>query len=280
MLGGATEADGGVCSLRGVDAVRILEAEFGVRYTLDGVYDLLHRLRLSCLVPRPRHRKNDPAGHAAVAGGRPPFVQRVKDAHPGERVEVWQQDEARIGQQGTLTRVWGETGSRPSAVRQTEYEWAYLFAAVNPLTGASSALIAPTVNTQYMNKHLAFIGREAGPGVHVVLVLDQAGWHVAKALRVPKNVTLLHLPPYSPELNGSERIWGVPAQPLPQQPRLQGLRRAVRGDQGGVEPPGAGTTQNPDPCLMDRARGLIRMRITVQKGLAHPAVQALPDSRC
>jgi len=132
----------------------------------------------------------------------------VKDAHPGKRVEVWQQDEARIGQQGTLTRVWGERGSRPSAVRQSEYEWAYLFAAVNPLTGASSALIAPTVNTQYMNRHLAFIGREAGPGVHVVLVLDQAGWHVAKALKVPKNVTLLHLPPYSPELNGSERIWG------------------------------------------------------------------------
>ena len=132
----------------------------------------------------------------------------MKDAHPGKRVEVWQQDEARIGQQGTLTRVWGERGSRPSAVRQSEYEWAYLFAAVNPTTGASSALIAPTVNTHYMNRHLAFIGREAGPGVHVVLVLDQAGWHVAKALKVPKNMTLLHLPPYSPELNGSERIWG------------------------------------------------------------------------
>jgi transposase len=60
MLGGVTGADGGVCSLRGVDAMRILEQEFGARYTLDGVYDLLHRLRLSCLVPRPRHRKNDP----------------------------------------------------------------------------------------------------------------------------------------------------------------------------------------------------------------------------
>ena len=60
MLGGVTESDGGVCTLRGVDAMRILEQEFGVRYTLDGVYDLLHRLRLSCLAPRPRHRKNDP----------------------------------------------------------------------------------------------------------------------------------------------------------------------------------------------------------------------------
>jgi transposase len=60
MLGGVTEADGGVCTLRGVEAMKILEKEFAVRYTLDGVYDLLHRLRLSCLVPRPRHRKNDP----------------------------------------------------------------------------------------------------------------------------------------------------------------------------------------------------------------------------
>jgi putative transposase len=60
MLAGPTEADGGVCALRGPDALRILEREFGARYSLDGVYDLLHRLRLSCLMPRPRHRKNDP----------------------------------------------------------------------------------------------------------------------------------------------------------------------------------------------------------------------------
>ena len=78
---------------------------------------------------------------------------------------------------------------------------------MDPITGASSALISPTVKTQYMNKHLEFIGREAGPDVHVVLVRDQAGWHVSKALKVPENVTLLHLPPYSPELNGAERIW-------------------------------------------------------------------------
>ena len=49
-----------VCTLRGADARRVLEMEFGVRYTLNGVYDLLHRLNLSCLSPRPRHRKNDP----------------------------------------------------------------------------------------------------------------------------------------------------------------------------------------------------------------------------
>jgi putative transposase len=132
----------------------------------------------------------------------------VREQHPGKRIEIWQQDEARIGQQGTLARLWAETGSRPAAVKQTEYEWAYLFAAVNPLTGAASALVAPTVNTHYMNEHLRFIGEAAGPDAHVVLVLDQAGWHMAKALKVPANVTLLHLAPYSPELNGAERIWG------------------------------------------------------------------------
>ena len=49
----------GVCTLRGKDLQRILEEEFGAQYTLDGVYDLLHRLGYSCLKPRPRHRKNE-----------------------------------------------------------------------------------------------------------------------------------------------------------------------------------------------------------------------------
>ncbi len=59
LLNGPTDADG-VCTFRGKNVVRILEREFGVHYTLDGAYDLLHRLGLSCLKPRPRHRHNDP----------------------------------------------------------------------------------------------------------------------------------------------------------------------------------------------------------------------------
>jgi len=60
MLAGPTEVDGGRCTLRGLDAVRILEKEFGVKYSLPGVYCLLHRLGLSSLKPRPKHRKSDP----------------------------------------------------------------------------------------------------------------------------------------------------------------------------------------------------------------------------
>lgn len=57
---GPTDADAGLCTLRGKDAQRILADEFGVHYSLGGAIVLLHRLGLSCLKPRPRHRKNDP----------------------------------------------------------------------------------------------------------------------------------------------------------------------------------------------------------------------------
>lgn len=83
----------------------------------------------------------------------------------------------------------------------------YVFAAVNPLTGESSALLAPSVNTGYMNHHLRFLSEHARADGHVLLVLDQAGWHLSKDLQVPANITLLHLPPYSPELNPVERLW-------------------------------------------------------------------------
>ena len=131
----------------------------------------------------------------------------MSEERRGKRLRWFVQDEARVGQQGTLTRVWARTGSRPTAVRQTEYEWVYLWAAVEPATGASVAMITPTVNTALMNTFLAGLSGTLGPDDHAVLVLDNAGWHVAKALDVPDNVTLMFLPPYSPELNPVERLW-------------------------------------------------------------------------
>ena len=72
---GPTEADG-VCTLRGRDICKLVEAEFGVRHTLGGIYDVLRRIGYSCLVPRPRHRKNDPAAMAAFAAGAPLLSRR------------------------------------------------------------------------------------------------------------------------------------------------------------------------------------------------------------
>jgi transposase len=116
-------------------------------------------------------------------------------------------DEARFGQQGTLTRVWARRGSRPTAMKQTRYEWVYLYAAVEPATGHSVALQAPHINTGTMNVFLKMLSAELGPLDHAVLIMDQAGWHRARTLEVPDTITILYLPPYSPELNPVERLW-------------------------------------------------------------------------
>ena len=65
----------------------------------------------------------------------------------------------------------------------------------------------PFVNTAAMNAHLAEISRSVAPGAHAVLILDGAGWHGSAALVVPDNLSLLTLPPYSPELNPVENVW-------------------------------------------------------------------------
>jgi transposase len=116
-------------------------------------------------------------------------------------------DEARFGQQGTITDVWARTGSRPRAVRQTRYEWVYLYAAVEPGSGESAALLAPNVDTGTMNAFLRILDAERKVGEHFVLIMDQAGWHKSRTLELPDGITVLLLPPYSPELNPVENLW-------------------------------------------------------------------------
>jgi DDE superfamily endonuclease len=125
----------------------------------------------------------------------------------GKPIEVWFQDEARVGQQGTLTRVWARRGTRPRAPRDRRYAWAYLFGAVCPERAAGAALVLPYANTEAMRLHLTEISRRVAPGAHAVLVLDGAGWHGAADLIIPDNLTPLPLPPYSPELNPVENVW-------------------------------------------------------------------------
>ena len=125
----------------------------------------------------------------------------------GKPVEIWFTDEARVGQQGTLTRVWAKRGSRPRAARDRRYEWAYLFGAVCPERSTGAAIVMPEVNVEAMNEHLAEISRRVSVGAVALLVLDGAGWHSSPRLKVPENIVLLPLPPYSPELNPVENIW-------------------------------------------------------------------------
>lgn len=131
----------------------------------------------------------------------------MKAAHPDKRILTYYQDEARFGQHGTITRVWARIGTRPRALRQTQYESLYVWSAVCPETGDAIGLVTPSVNTVTMNVFLAQFSRELPADAHAVLVLDRAGWHTTAALKVPPNVTLVHLPPKSPELNPVENLW-------------------------------------------------------------------------
>ena len=113
----------------------------------------------------------------------------------GTRVEVWFQDEARIGQKNSLTRVWGQTGSRPVAPKDLGFASAYVFGAVCPSDGKAAALIMPICNTAAMNHHLSEISSQVAGDAHAVVILDGAGWHRSQGLVVPGNITLLALPP-------------------------------------------------------------------------------------
>jgi len=123
-------------------------------------------------------------------------------------IELWWQDEARVGQQGSLTYIWADKGSRPRARRDQRYDWTYIFGAVCPARGIGAALVLPIVSTEAMNLHLAEISKNVAVGAHAVVTLDGAGWHQQGGkLKLPQNISLLPLPPYSPELNPVENVW-------------------------------------------------------------------------
>ena len=126
---------------------------------------------------------------------------------PGTPVEVWFQDEMRVGQKNKLTYRWARKGSRPRAAHDQRTQSTYLFGAVCPEHGTGAALVLPFCNTEAMQLHLDEIATRVTAGAHAILILDQAGWHGAKELKIPSNISLLQLPPRAPELNSQENIW-------------------------------------------------------------------------
>jgi hypothetical protein len=113
----------------------------------------------------------------------------------------------RVGQKNKLTYRWARKGSRPRAIHDQRTQSTYLFGAVCPERGTRAALVLPACNSEAMQLHLDEIATKVTPGAHAIVLLDQAGWHGAKALKVPSNISLLLLPPRAPELNGQENVW-------------------------------------------------------------------------
>ena len=171
---------------------------------------------------KPRWRIKKTSGH--WSGNAIPQHARDKP------IELWWQDEARVGQQGTLTYVWTEKGSRPTAPRDQRYKWAYIFGAVCPARQVAAGLVLPKADAAMMNLHLIEISSQVAPGAHAVIVLDKAGWHrTGGRLIVPENISLLLLPPLLARTQSRRERMAVPAPELSGKSRLRKLQRHRRG---------------------------------------------------
>jgi transposase len=138
-----------------------------------------------------------------------PLLQAVATAYPQAHVELWTVDEHRIGLKPILHKVWCFDGQRPTAPVQHRYAWRYLVGFVHPASGRAVFHLASTVTIAVFEVELTAFAEAvgAGPTKQIVLVLDRAGWHATRHLRVPEHVHLLFLPPYSPELQPAEHLW-------------------------------------------------------------------------
>jgi hypothetical protein len=115
-------------------------------------------------------------------------------------------DEARFGTHSKLGHGWFERGKRTSVKVKLGFQNFYVFSAVSMKSGQDISYIMPSVNTQAMNEFLACMSKDLGQK-QAIVVMDCAGWHRSKDLKIPENIEIVFLPPYSPELNPVEKLW-------------------------------------------------------------------------
>ncbi|MCK6650637.1 MAG: IS630 family transposase [Bacteroidia bacterium] len=194
-------------SLGATEIRTMLADQFDCCYSRSGTYALLDRLNLVWITGRSKHPKSSQEAIELYKELFPLEVENIKSFIDGEKIEIWWQDESRIGQQGSLSRVWATKGTRPRVVRQKQFLSTYIFGAVCPDRDVGCALILPECNAGMMQIHLDEISATVRKGYHAIVLMDRASWHTTETLNIPENISLLPLPPYSPELNPMEQVW-------------------------------------------------------------------------
>ena len=124
----------------------------------------------------------------------------------GRRVRLMFQDEARFGRMVRIRRCWARMPERPTVSNGYEREFLYVYGAVSPMQGEFDWMITNKMNAQNMSEFLAQVSA-SHRREFIIMVVDGASPHVAKDLVVPRNIRLLRLPPYAPELNPQEHGW-------------------------------------------------------------------------
>ena len=106
-----------------------------------------------------------------------------------------------------MVRRWFQRGMRPRMVKDQRYRSAYILGTVCPARDTGAAIVLTHVSVRAMNLLLEEVAAQLPASTHAVMLIDNAGWHIANDLRVPPNISLINLPPYSPELNTIEKVW-------------------------------------------------------------------------
>jgi len=135
-------------------------------------------------------------------------VAAARRAKPGVELLVVFEDEARFGRMSRPMRCWAPQGIRPEVKTQLVRQFDYAFGAVAPLTGQMDSLILPDCNAAMMGLFLREVATRHADK-HILMFMDQAGWHTTEKLAVPDNMTLDYLPPRSPQCNPQEPVWRV-----------------------------------------------------------------------
>ena len=189
------------------DIQNLLVEKFDCNYSRSGVYTLLDRINIVWITGRSKHPKHSQEAIDQFKEHFPEEVQKIQSKINNKKIEVWWQDESRVGQQGALSRLWAAKGTRPRVVRQRQFLNTYIFGACCPDKDKGCALILPECHTGMMQLHLDEISKNIEKEFHAIVIMDRASWHTTEALNIPNNISILPLPAYSPELNPMEQVW-------------------------------------------------------------------------
>lgn len=176
------------------------------KLSVSGVFKVLRRFGGKLKVPRKSHAEKDQAKADAFRAELPARLSEVVGADH-RRVRIWVLDEHRYGLLPVIRRVWGKRGVRVHAPYATKYKWGYLHEAME-VDGENTAelLFTPAIDQDIHAIFLRQIAQSDPEALHVI-IQDQAGFHLpVDDCRLPANLRILPLPPYSPELNPVERM--------------------------------------------------------------------------
>lgn len=210
-------------------ARRWLKKAHGIERPYASVWNWLKKFGGVLRVPRPSHSKKEPAAEQT-------FKEQLGEKfealglEAGTRVKVWVMDEARFGLHTLMRRVWTLRGQRPVVTRQIKYQWDYLYGSLSVMGGEAHFAHVPGVGLEWDENYLRNLASTDPEATHVLL-RDQAGFHLRDGdPRLPTQVRIVDLPPYTPELNPCEQLWDVLKDDIANQvfPTITKLRAALK----------------------------------------------------